>query len=73
MSSRQVVKINIDNINPYTWYWMIKDIPEDVISCDSHAVIRRCFMECDELVVQKWRSTQQFFKLTFPQHMEYAK
>jgi hypothetical protein len=29
-------------------------------------------MEADELVVQKWRNTQQYSELSFPQHFEYA-
>ncbi len=73
MSFKEVVKITVHNINPYTWYWMIKDTSENVISSDYQGIIWQTFMECDELLVQKWKDQQHFFELTFLQHMEFVK
>lgn len=71
--SKQVIKITVENISAYTWYWMIRDVPEHIIvGGNSRAVVKRTYMESDELVVQKWRDTQQFLELTFPDHMEFA-
>jgi hypothetical protein len=51
---------------------MIKDAPEGLVQSDTFGVIKRHFVEKDEMVVQRWRDTQQFFEVTYPEHMDFA-
>jgi hypothetical protein len=71
-NNRQKVQFSVDNINPFTWHWLIKDLPQYMVLSDSQGLIKRNFISNDELVIKKWRTMQQFFELTFPEHLEYA-
>ena len=71
-SSKRVVKLTLDNVSPFTWHWMIRNLPAQMIGANLRAVVKRTFMESDELVVQKWRDTQQYVEFTFPEHFKFA-
>lgn len=49
----------------------MRDAPIELLKSD-FGVMKHTFVEKDELVIQKWRDTQQSFELTLSEHMEFA-
>ncbi len=60
-NSRQCITVSCDDISSFAWNWMIKDALEGLVQSNTFGVIKSHFVEKDEMVVQQWRDTQQFF------------
>jgi hypothetical protein len=70
MSSRCSQSTVIHNINPLTWYYMLRVMGT---SCRyQNVVIKRSYVKNDEFVLEKKRVPQAIVFLTFPLHLQMA-
>ncbi len=71
MSSRCSQSTTIHNINPLTWYYIIRIMGAN---CRYNSVVvKRSYIKNDEFVLEKRRVTQAILFLTFPFPLEMAK
>jgi hypothetical protein len=70
MSSRCYQSTTIHNIDPLTWYYMLRVLQ---MNCSfKHVVIQHTYVNRDEFVLEKKRVLQASVLLTFPFHLKVA-
>lgn len=70
MTSRCIVSTRINNINPYTWYYIISNTPLNVLH---HNVVQKnTYIYKDEFFVEKFRTQQYSLEFTLPAHLMFA-
>jgi hypothetical protein len=69
-NARNRVVCKFDNFSPFTWEYMKSLIVLDVET--SSVIAKSQFILRDELVVEKWRTTQEQVQFTLPEHLDCA-
>jgi hypothetical protein len=69
-NARNRVVCKFDNFSPSTWDYMKSLMVVEVET--SNVIAKTNFMLVDELVVEKWRTTQEHVLFTLPEHLDCA-
>lgn len=62
----------IDNVNLLTWFFIIKDLPREVLVNEKNVIVKRTFFQNDMYVLEKRRCKEISFHLHLPEHLSYA-
>jgi len=59
-------------VNLLTWFFIIKDLPREVLVNEKNVIVKRTYFQNDMYVLEKRRCKEISFHLHLPEHLSYA-